>query len=577
MKCRWLQLAALAALLILGATAAQAAGGAYCNLRDLKITTLSNGVQIQISADGILSYRWEPNSQAAQWGTELTEVALRLPDARLTLDKTLYDVEQEPVATVVLSVPQDAQEGRGVVMTVSMTQPARVEARLTEDRQSLLLTVFSKRTVERGGRPGLGGEAAQEGVVSVTSEAGAVTVRAVKADIHKVVAEVARQGGLNVAIDDAVQHQVSLNLEAVKPLDVIKGIAAGYGLALSVMGDVYMLSEGVPTDLPTYRRSGTASFPMKYLKAADAASLLPTFLFKYVHDNPEQNAVVVTAPTQMLEKIGRDLHAIDSPPPMIMVECAVVELTDSNDLDRGFRWLYESPEYSTGTDAGTGAVDFHHVALDNGLATAIAETAKVRTWLQSLLTKGRAQVLAHPSMAAVNGKSAEIFIGAQRFIKMSYVVNGQLQERIETIPVGVRLNVSSWTGGNLEITSSLQVEVSNISQIDPETGVPRLGSRRATTTVRTHDGDTIVIGGLTQRQEELTVNRIPILGDLPIIGSLFRSKSSRLSNTELVLLVRPRLLDDSGRLPAAEDTGVRERFLQPGDLGYPETAPAPAP
>ena len=67
------------------------------------------------------------------------------------------------------------------------------------------------------------------------------------------------------------------------------------GLALSSVGNVYMLSEGVPADLSTYLRSGTASFPMRYLKASDARSLLPTFLFKYVHDNPEQNAMVVTA------------------------------------------------------------------------------------------------------------------------------------------------------------------------------------------------------------------------------------------------------------------------------------------
>ncbi len=574
MKCRRLQLGALAALLLVGSSAAQAAGGAYCNLRDVTVTPLSNGVQILISADGILSYRWEASSQAAQWGAELTEVALRLPEARLTLDKTLYDVDQEPVATVVLTVPQNAQEGRGVVMTVTMTQPARVEARLTEDRQSLLLTVFSKRTVERGRPPGAGGDTVKEGLINVTCEGGLITIMALKADIHRVVAEVALQGGLNVAVDDAVQHHVSLNLERAEPLDVIKGIAAGYGLALSSVADVHMLSEGVPTDLPTYHRSGTTSFPMKYLKAADAASLLPTFLFKYVHDNPEQNAVVVTAPTQMLEKIGRDLRAIDSPPPMILIECAVIELTDSNDLDRSFRWLYQSAEYSAGTDSTTGSVDFQHLSLGGGLATAITETAKLQVWLQSLLTQGRAEVRAHPSMAAVNGKGAEIFIGAQRFIKMSYVSNGQLQERIETIPVGVRLNVTPWTGGNREITSSLQVEVSNISQIDPKTGVPRLGSRRVSTTVRTQDGDTIVIGGLTQRQEERTVKRIPFLGDLPIIGSLFRSKSTRLSNTELVLLVRPRLLDESGRLPSAEDTGVREKFLQPGDLGYPETDPA---
>ena len=93
-------------------------------------------------------------------------------------------------------------------------------------------------------------------------------------------------------------------------------------------------------------------------------------------------------------------------------------------------------------------------------------------------------------MAAVNGKQAQLFIGSQRFIKVSYLRNGQLQERIETVPVGVRLSVQPWTGGNKEITTNLHVEVSNIVALDPSTGVPRLSTREADSTLRTNDGDT---------------------------------------------------------------------------------------
>ncbi len=111
-----------------------------------------------------------------------------------------------------------------------------------------------------------------------------------------------------------------------------------------------MLSEGVPSDLPTYRRSETASFPMKYLKASDSQSLLPSFLFKYVHANPQQNAVVVTAPSQLLQKIGADLHALDLPPAMVMIECAIVELSDSHDLDANVNLQYQNYRYNLGTN-----------------------------------------------------------------------------------------------------------------------------------------------------------------------------------------------------------------------------------
>jgi type II secretory pathway component GspD/PulD (secretin) len=203
--------------------------------------------------------------------------------------------------------------------------------------------------------------------------------------------------------------------------------------------------------------------------------------------------------------------------------------------------------------------------LVDGLVSAIAPAPVLKTWLQALQTKGKAQVNARPSMAAVNGKTAEIFIGSQRFIKVTFNRNGVTQERIDTVPVGIRLNVRPWTGGNKEITTTLKVDVSNIVESDPQTGVPRLGSRTASSTLRTHDGDVIVIGGLTQRQQETTHRRIPLLGDLPLIGPLFRSTTHGSVNSELVILIRPRLLDDSGHLPAAEDEQLRQRFLTEED------------
>lgn len=581
MKMRWSATSLILSLCVIWLAllaCAPAHGQAYCYIRDVKYDLLSNGVQLKIKADGILTWNWEPGSEPAGWGEDMSQVSIRFPSARIGVDKTLYDIDEIPVSTASLLVPQDAKDGRGVVLNITMTEPSQVSASLSEDRQMFLLTVSSKHTVERINRAN-GAAAIKVGTFEVTEANGLISVKAVKASIHQVVAEIARKSGICVAVDDAVKHDISLNLLDRKPLDVINGIAAGYGLALSAVSGVYMLSEGVPADLPTYRRSGTASFPMKYLKAGDAKSLLPSFLFKYVHDNPQQNAVVVTAPSQMLNKIRTDLAAIDVPPAMVLIEAAVVELTESKDLDSGFHWQYQDGNHAAGADSGTGDISFHQT----GLATTIVPTPQLQAWLQALITKGRAEVQAHPSLAAVNGKSSELFIGSQRFIKMTVMEYGATQERIETVPVGVRLVINPLTNGTQEITVGVTVEVSNIVQVDPKTGIPRLSRRTIGTTVRTLDGDTIIIGGLGQKQEENTQRHVPLLGHIPFIGSLFRSKSQGSSNTELVILLRPRLLDPSGRLPAAEDRNIRQKFLEQDDLGCPtaeelkgaaETAPA---
>ncbi|MBM3502166.1 MAG: hypothetical protein FJX74_26235, partial [Armatimonadetes bacterium] len=481
---------------------------------------------------------------------------------------------------------QDAEQGIGLEMLVVLSERAKFERRNTPDQQTIILTFLSERTVEgdgQGGEKGGPAFAGKEGETVVSCDAqGCVWVQATNADIHEVIGEVAKAAGINAAVDDKVQHKVSLRLNGLEPLAVLRAIAAGYGLALSTDGDVIMISEGVPRDMATYNRSETASFPMTYLRAQEAQSLLPTFLFSYVHENPEQNAIVVTAPSQMLEKIRSDLERVDTPPPLIMVEVVAVELTDSSALTAGLNWRYLGTSDRVGTDPRTGAVDYRIVGPEDfvhpSTGAPVARTRDLRVNLDALVSKGAAKIRANPRMAAVNGQEAEIFIGAQRFIKVNFLQYGQQQERIQSIPVGVRLWVTPWTGGNREITTKLHCEVSNIVEIDASTGLPLLSTRTASSTVRAADGETIFIGGLTQEQEETRKKKIPILGDLPVLGSLFRHTSKTSTQTELVLLVTPRLLTEEGQLPDADaERAIREQFLTPGDLGAPtadESAPS---
>ncbi len=551
----------------------------YCSVDQVQAKALANGVQITVHADGILD--WEPPDEDYQkfFGDQpRSEVIVRFPQARSKLDDNFIDVSVPPVSYIQVYVPQDAELGIGLEMRIILSEPANFDTSRSPDQQTWMISFLSERTVDRGA-VGTGDEEAgkpeKEGLLEVRCEDGLVWVKATNADIHRVVGEVAHEAGINAAVDDAVKHRVSLRLNGLEPLAVLEGIAAGYGLALSEDGDVIMISEGVPRDMATYNRSGTASFPMKYLRAGEAQSLLPTFLFSYLHANMEQNAIVVTAPSQMLAKIESDLNEVDQPPPLIMVEVLAVELTDTKQLSAGLHWLYRGTSDIVGTDPRTGSVEYRIVGPEDfPLAdpenpdAGIVRTRDLAVRLDALVDKGVAKIRANPRMAASNGQEAEIFIGAQHFIKVQFIQRGQQQERIQSVPVGVRLMVTPWTGGNREITTHLVAEVSNIVELDATTGLPLLSTRRAESTVRAGDSETIVIGGLTQRQEETTKKKIPILGDIPLLGNLFRHKTKTFSNTELVLLITPRILTEEGRLPdAEEETAVRRKFLEPGDFG----------
>jgi len=542
----------------------------YCNITAVDSKELTNGVQIVVKADGVLNWRPEEGNWRAFYGGEKQlSVQVRFTNARLAIAERSINVNKFPVSYIQLQTPQDAKEGIGVTMLVRFTQPSQFSADLSEDMQSFLVTVESGRTIEQPGtRAAAAGGEEVKPELSVQYSDDLLSIRAVKADLHQLIGDIAAQTGVNIAVDDAVRRQVSMALQAMPVDAVIRGIASAYGLALSQVNGVYMMSEGVPTDLATYNRSGTESFPMTNLRAQTASSLLPTFLFSYLHVNNEQNAVVVTAPTQMLDKIRADLAKTDLPPPQILIEALAVELTSTNELDAGLTWHYRGTEGLAAGNSTTGQLQFRSLGLEDRLVNpddptaGLLPTDDLMANLKALLTKGKARIKACPRMAAMNGQKAELFIGAQRFIQVNYVQFGQQQTRIQGVDVGVTLDIVPWTGGNGEITTKIQAEVSNIASIAAGTGLPLLTTRRVESTVRVQDGETIVIGGLLQRQEETTRRKVPFFGDLPLVGVLFRSKQKTLVNSELVLFITPHILTPEGHLldRAAED-GIFRRFL----------------
>jgi type IV pilus assembly protein PilQ len=513
----------------------------YTTIQGVTVTPLSNGVQIRINADGLLQLN---NPDASGRIMHLT-----FPDARNGTGKTFINVNRYPVSYIQLSTAPGAAThgGVGMVVTINNFIDTTASVSATPDGQGVLLTVRSDRTIS-GGRAG-GGGARQGGDAAAGAGApggtgadtstlvefagGLLTLRAVRADIHGLMNVIGRKTGLSIGVDDAVERRVSLNLRGVPPDVVLQTIATAYGLSLARVDDVYMVSEGEPRDLATYRLSGTASYRMQNLQAGTASGLLPNFLFSYVRVNPEQNAVVVTAPAQMLDKIGRDLTTVDVIPPQILIEAIAVEFTNTDDRDFGILLNNQRSTSIATVDTNSGVITYNSIGK---LPTTFDLS------LRALELTGKARVRARPQMAVVNGKSADIFIGAQRFILTQFNSFGQTQTRIQPVDVGVKLAVTPLTGGNGEIQTRIAPEVSNITELDLQTGLPVLSTRRADTTVRVKDGETIAIGGLTLDQNQVANRKIPLFGDLPLIGPLFRSRKSNTVRTELVVFVTPHII-----------------------------------
>lgn len=398
---------------------------------------------------------------------------------------------------------------------------------------------------------------------------GTLSVFAVNVGIQEFFVELGRAAGVPVIVDDPakiVRRRITVNLTHKTLEEILASLATAYGISCSQVNGFYIVSEGIPTKPSSYLVSDIAAIRTQYVLAPQAKALLPLFLQDHVKVNLEQNAVIFSAPREVLEKFRQDIAQFDIPAAQIMFEILVVELTDISQEEFEATLNLQNEGRGVRILSGLSELTFH----------GLAELPKDFTYrLKALVTARKARVRANPTIATVSGQRAELFIGIKRFLRQPVQVGeGRFAEQVNFIEAGVRLILTPYTGGEGEIIVDLSpreeglsgVEISTLSAPDPVTGLPEKSTRTANTIVLVHDGETIIIGGLLQTELRETRSKIPILGDIPLLGEFFRSSHLEETQTELVIFITPRILSQTGHLPPEEEAQLRRRFLE-------ETAP----
>jgi len=379
-----------------------------------------------------------------------------------------------------------------------------------------------------------------------------VSLFAVAADAHELLMALAEKTGHPIIVDDTVKRSITVNLRNRSSQEIIDNIVAAYGFAFREVDGICMISEGIPKKPSSYLLSEIDTISTQYVVASQAKSLFPVFLQDNVKTNMAQNAVVLSAPSQVLEKFRADIAQFDVPAAQIMIDVIVVEFTniDRDEFDLALNW--SNAEKGVSVLSATGDLRYASV-------TDLAPDFHVR--LHALLEEQKARVRANPRIATVSGREAEVFVGVQQYL--STPIETQDRRTSYSIDAGVKLEITPWTGGAGEIIVDVRPEISTLSAPDPTTGLPDKSSRTARTVVRIKDGETIIIGGLLQDEMRETRSKIPILGDLPLMGGLFRSKQAVRTKTDLFVFITPRILSQTGHLPEAEEAEIKRRFLGP--------------
>ncbi len=377
-----------------------------------------------------------------------------------------------------------------------------------------------------------------------------ISVYAVGAQADEVFTRLARETGVGIIVDDTVgrregdkftSRKITLNLTNKKITEIVECICTAYGLSHSRVGGVFMISEGIPKNPSSYLMSDIDSVTTEYVLSSKAKSLLPEFLQAHVKVNEGKNAVVLSGPTEVLAKFREDIKRFDVPAAQIMIDVIMVEFSESAAKELGFDFLWSSSGEAGSSSTGLGDVIFRSLG---------ALTPEFTAQIKALEDKKLARVHANPRIATVSGQTASIFVGRKRYI--SQPVETPSSGSMNYIDAGIRLNMTPWTGGDGEIIAEVNPEVSVMSAPDPVTGLPEKSTRQAKTQVIVRDGETIIIGGLVQTELQSTRTKIPLLGDLPLVGSLFRGVKRQEVKTELVIFITPRILTEEDNLSADE-------------------------
>ncbi|MBV9270556.1 MAG: hypothetical protein JO165_05645, partial [Candidatus Eremiobacteraeota bacterium] len=254
------------------------------------------------------------------------------------------------------------------------------------------------------------------------------------------------------------------------------------------------------------------------------------------------NAIILSGTPDEIASYKAIIEKIDVPLPSVMLECAVVELSQTAAHDLGLdltSGVSGSPIVSASGSVG-------NVTSTN--PDTHAYRAQFQAQLFATIAHGGGKILATPRVLALNGTPAQILTGDALPIITTTVQPGTpplLTQTVNYIAVGVNLQIQPRITTDNYVTSHIFAEVSSVTAfVSTQQGfVPQISLRQAATNATVADGEAFVVGGLLKDEEIETMSKIPVLGDLPIIGGLFRVRHDSNTKTNLYIIITPHIVN----------------------------------
>ena len=256
------------------------------------------------------------------------------------------------------------------------------------------------------------------------------------------------------------------------------------------------------------------------------------------------NALLIRASQADFETLQQAVEQLDIRPLQVLIEVMIVEARHDRSFSLGAD-LFVPPQ---SVDHGDGTVDASSVG--GGIGDIVLHLmnlghAQIDATLRAAASKGDVQIVSRPVLLASNNTEARLLVGSQRpFVQVSRSLPTETPTRDQVVQyrdVGTKLTIRPTINQDGYVSLLIQQEV-NQATSEVEFDAPVISTREAVTQVLVKDGQTIVLGGLRDKQRDVNQSGVPILSRIPIIGGLFGSASRTSNETELYLFLTPRIL-----------------------------------
>lgn len=313
-----------------------------------------------------------------------------------------------------------------------------------------------------------------------------------------------------------------------------------------------------------------------------------------IQADPASNSLIITAPEPVYKQLRAVIDQLDSRRAQVYIESMIVEVTGDNAAQAGFQWqgLIGKSGDSTGIVGGTNFgqsgkgnlinIDATGVTaglgegLNIGVIRKFAGQYGLAAIANLLQSQTNSNIISTPNLITLDNEEAKIIVGSNvPFITGQFTNTGTATtspfQTVERKDVGITLKIKPQIGENGAVRMTIFQESSSLSdKVAPGTtsAGPSTNKRSIESTVVVDDGEIIVLGGLIEDKFTETNNKVPLLGDIPVVGALFRSQSRQKTRTNLMVFLRPIVMRDAATSNAVsldryETIRAQQRSEQP--------------